>query len=242
MPSAPDRSFILTALQKGEITLQGQFLRGSNYTFLGTLVHQELNLKVVYKPVRGEQPLWDFPTGSLANREVAAYWVSEKLGWELVPPTVLRKHAPLGKGSVQQYIEHDPQYHYFNFSEDDHERLRPVALFDVLCNNADRKGSHILLDEQKHIWLIDQGLCFNIEEKLRTVVWEFSGQEIPGNLLADLTRVQQDLESGGELALRLKPLLSKAELRALETRARRLLETAVFPPPGNQRPYPWPPV
>jgi len=233
---------ILSALQKGEITLQGQFLHGSNYTYLGTLVHDDLSLKVVYKPVRGEQPLWDFPAGSLANREVAAYWVSEKLGWELVPPTVLRKRAPLGKGSVQQYIEHDPQYHYFNFSDEDHQRLRPVALFDVLCNNADRKGSHILLDEQKHIWLIDQGLCFNKEEKLRTVIWEFAGQEIPGALLADIARLQQDLEDGGELVSQLAPLLNQGEIRAVERRARRLLETATFPPPGEQRPFPWPPV
>jgi uncharacterized repeat protein (TIGR03843 family) len=129
-------------LEKGEISLQGQFLLGSNYTFLVTVHHDGQEFPAVYKPTRGEQPLWDFPEASLARREVAAYLVSEALGFGLVPLTVLRD-GPLGPGSLQQFIEYNPNYHYFNFKPADRQLLRPVVLFDLLINNADRKGSHV---------------------------------------------------------------------------------------------------
>ncbi len=153
----------------------------------------------MYKPTRGERPLWDFPPASLAGREVAAYLVSEALGWRLVPPTIYRKKGPLGPGSLQAFVEHDPEYHYFTFNESDRQRLRPVALFDLLINNADRKGSHVLLDEQDHMWLIDHGVCFHVEDKIRTVIWDFAGEPFPDALCSDLTafpRQARDQEWG----------------------------------------------
>jgi uncharacterized repeat protein (TIGR03843 family) len=238
-----DKSFVMKALQKGELDLQGQFLNGSNYTFLVQLNYSSVTMTSVYKPVRGEQPLWDFPPGTLGKREVAAYLVSEMLGWELVPPTIFRRKAPLGVGSLQQYIEHDPNDHYFNFLEQDKQRLRPVAVFDILINNADRKGSHILRDECDHLWLIDHGICFNAVEKLRTVIWDFCGESIPNELLNDLSRLVAQLEGKGNGDLKLQRFLLSAEISALAQRARFLLETMAFPyPKKNTRPYPWPPV
>ena len=238
-----DKQSILEALQKGTLDLQGQFLSGSNYTFLGDLAYNDLTFQVVYKPVRGEQPLWDFPHGSLARREVAAYLVSEALGWDLVPPTVFRKEGPLGPGSAQQYVDHDPNNHYFNFDEKDRQRLRPVVIFDLLLNNADRKGGHILRDEQDHLWLIDHGLCFHAEDKLRTVVWDFSGEEIPEELMMAVSELTTNLREGGKLYTELLHYLRSGEINSLLARARRLCDTGRFPsPPASRRSYPWPPV
>jgi uncharacterized repeat protein (TIGR03843 family) len=238
----PDKQ-ILTTLEKGQISLQGEFLWGSNYTFQVEVEHQGNTLQAVYKPTRGERPLWDFPRASLARREVAAYLLSEFLGWRLVPPTVYRQQAPIGPGSVQLYVEHDPEYHYFNFSESDRQRLRPVALFDLLINNADRKGSHLLVDKDGWMWLIDHGICFHREEKLRTVIWDFAGEPIPASLSAALTRLCQNLEPGLALVACLRPYLSQEEIAALGARARQILTTNKFPNPHpNRRPYPWPPV
>lgn len=238
-----DKQAILTLLSEGEMKVEGQFLAGSNYTFLVVVHWQDEDYPAVYKPVRGEQPLWDFPERTLAHREVAAYLVSEALGWDLVPPTVYRRHAPLGAGSVQWFVEHDPEHHFFHFTPEEKQRLRPVALFDLLTNNADRKGGHILMDAQGHIWLIDQGLCFHVEEKLRTVVWDFAGEPIPEDLLADLQAFVQRLETDEDLSASLGEHLSRAEIRALLRRGKRLLQEKVFPsPPSTRRPYPWPPV
>ena len=238
-----DKQSILEALRKGTIELQGQFLSGSNYTFLGDLAYQDLSFQVVYKPVRGEQPLWDFPHGSLARREVAAYLVSEALGWDLVPPTVFRKNGPLGPGSAQQYVDHDPNNHYFNFDEKDRQRLRPVVIFDLLLNNADRKGGHILRDAQDHLWLIDHGLCFHVEDKLRTVVWDFSEEEIPEDLMMAVSELIANLREGSKLHTDLLRYLRSSEVNSLLARARRLCDTGRFPsPPSSRRSYPWPPV
>jgi len=234
---------LLTALEKGQITIQGEFLWGSNYTFQVLVEHEGKTLQAVYKPTRGERPLWDFPKASLARREVAAFLVSEVLGWSLVPSTVYRRQAPIGPGSLQLYVEHDPEYHYFNFSQVDRQRLRPVALFDLLINNADRKGSHLLIDENQHLWLIDHGICFHREEKLRTVIWDFSGEEIPADLYADLGRLCQELSSDSEFAKNLRANLNQDEIAALAARAQNLLASGRFPDPHpNRRPYPWPPV
>jgi uncharacterized repeat protein (TIGR03843 family) len=242
-PNPIHKAEIIEALHKGTIDLQGQFLSGSNYTFLGDLTYGEQSFQVVYKPVRGEQPLWDFPHGSLARREVAAYVLSEALGWELVPPTVLRKTGPLGSGSLQQYIDHDPNDHYFNFEEKDRYRLRPVVIFDLLLNNADRKGGHILRDAQDHLWLIDHGLCFHSEDKLRTVVWDFSGEEIPKELMNSLGKLSQQLIEGEPLYTELARFIRASEITALLARARKLCEAGRFPdPPTTRRSYPWPPV
>lgn len=236
-------SSTLEALQQGELSIQGQFAWGSNYTFLVEVTHASRVIQAVYKPTRGERPLWDFPARSLAHREVAAYLVSEALGWQLVPETVYRKQGPAGAGSVQRYVEHDPDYHYFNFSEADRQRLRPVALFDLLINNADRKGSHVLIDPQAHLWLIDHGICFHIEDKLRTVIWDFAGEPIPTELIEDLRRLRGLLEPQAEFYARLRKHLSKGELSMLAQRADWLAQQNSYPDlHPNRRPYPWPPL
>lgn len=238
-----DKPLVIRALQKGAFDLQGQFLSGSNYTFLGQMSHGDFCFQVVYKPIRGEQPLWDFPHGSLARREVAAYVVSEALGWDLVPPTIYRKDGPLGAGSIQQYIEHDPNDHYFNFEDKDRQRLRPVVVFDLILNNADRKGGHILRDAEDHLWLIDHGLCFHAEEKLRTVVWDFSGEEIPMDLISCLGELSAQLKEGTRLYNDLVTYLRPGEISAMLSRATRLCQHGRFPaPPASRRSYPWPPV
>lgn len=226
----------------GELELKGQFVLGSNYTFLVDVHHDGQTLQGVYKPQRGERPLWDFPEESLAKREVAAYHVSRALGWGLVPLTVLRD-GPLGPGSLQQYIEYDPQYHYFNFSESDKQRLRPTVLFDLLVNNADRKGSHVLVDAGGHIWLIDHGVCFHEDDKLRTVIWDFAGESIPEALLSSLAALPPALSETSGLRAELGHYLSPGEITALQKRAESLLASPVFPhPPKDRRAYPYPPV
>jgi hypothetical protein len=229
-----------TALQFGELELKGQFMLGSNYTFLVNVQHDGRELQAVYKPSRGEQPLWDFPDHTLAHREVAAYLVSQALGWGLVPYTALRDDGPYGPGSIQQYIEYDPNYHYFNFSDEDKACLAPVMLFDLLCNNADRKGSHVIFEEGTHkMWLIDHGLCFHEQHKLRTVIWDYAGEPIPDDLCETLAL----LPSNQNLLADLQPYLSSGEISALLNRAEALTESRVFPfPPENRRAFPYPPI
>lgn len=234
---------VLIALEKGEITLVGEFLWGSNYTFSVQVQYDGNTLQGVYKPTRGERPLWDFPRASLARREVAAYLVSEALGWRLVPPTVYRQQGPIGPGSLQLFVDHNPEYHYFNFNEADRQRLRPVALFDLLINNADRKGSHVLVGSDGHLWLIDHGLCFHREDKLRTVIWDFAGEPIPEYLCASLTKFSEILKPGTELFTTLRRYINGEEIATLASRAHRLVKKSIFPDPlPNRRPYPWPPV
>jgi uncharacterized repeat protein (TIGR03843 family) len=234
---------IMQILEKGEATLKGEFVWGSNYTFLVEIQNEDQKIPAVYKPTQGERPLWDFPAASLARREAAAFVVSDALEWDLVPPTVYREAAPLGPGSLQVFIEHDPEYHYFNFSDEDKQRLRPAALFDLLVNNADRKGSHVLLDKDDHVWLIDHGICFHVDDKLRTVIWDFAGETFPGELVKDLQDLQKRLKNGGRLRDRLLALLAEEEVQALAERARQLAARPRFPNPDpHHRPYPWPPV
>ena len=226
-----------TALQCGEYDLQGQFILGSNYTFLVNVRHEGRAFPAVYKPTRGEQPLWDFPENTLASREVAAYIVSESLGFNLVPFTTLRDDGPHGAGSLQEYIDYDPEYHYFNFSDQDRQLLRPIALFDLLVNNADRKGGHIFFENKTHkLYAIDHGICFHEDDKLRTVLWDFGGQKVPAELLSRLTLSQR-------LLTELKPYLSRDEIAALRGRAETLQRKGVFPrQPRDRRAMPWPPL
>jgi hypothetical protein len=234
---------ILSTLERGEISINGEFLWGSNYTFEVEVKDQDESLRAVYKPTRGERPLWDFPRASLARREVAAYLASETLGWRLVPPTVYRRNGPIGPGSLQLYIEHDPEYHYFNFSEAERQRLRPVVLFDLLINNADRKGSHLLIDESDHLWLIDHGICFHREEKLRTVIWDFAGEAIPEELCSGLTILEESLDPGCQAFDQFRRYLNLEEIKAMRLRARWLVSSGRYPSPHpSRRPYPWPPV
>jgi hypothetical protein len=233
----PDTS--QTVLTNGEIELKGQFTRGNNYTFLVNVCHAGSEILAVYKPTRGEQPLWDFPESSLAGREVSAYLVSQALGFGIVPFTLLRD-GPLGPGSLQQYIEHDPNYHYFSFRPAEIQRLRRVVLFDLLINNADRKGSHILVQKRtRKLYLIDHGLCFHVEDKLRTVIWDFSGEPIPVDLRAAL----DSMHANRDLPSWLAPYLRPEEVAALVQRAEALLAAGQFPfPPDDRRAFPFPPV
>ena len=224
-------------LGHGNLELKGQFVLGSNYTFLVDVHYQGTTLPAVYKPTRGEQPLWDFEENTLALREVAAYVVSEQLGFHFVPFTTLRDDGPYGAGSLQQFIQYDPEYHYFNFTSEDRDLLRPVVLFDLLVNNADRKGSHVFFENDTHkLFAIDHGICFHEEEKLRTVLWDFGGQKIPDDLLSPLSRIT-------DLTPSLEPYLSPNEISALHTRADSLLKKRLFPrQPRDRRAMPWPPL
>ena len=225
------------AIQCGNYEIKGQFAFGSNYTFLVNVQHEGREYPAVYKPLRGEQPLWDFPENTLAGREVAAYLVSEALGFHIVPFTTLRDDGPYGAGSLQQYIDYDPEYHYFSFSSEDRQLLKPVVLFDLLCNNADRKGSHIFFETgTHHLYAIDHGICFHEDDKLRTVLWDFSGQRIPEDLLACLS-LSRSLLSDLEL------YLNPREISALRARVENIRKRGVFPrQPRDRRAMPWPPL
>lgn len=242
MAAPLDHEAVLATLAKGRIVVEGQFVWGSNFSFLVRVRGEAGELAAVYKPTRGERPLWDFPLGTLGAREVAAYLTSRALGWDLVPPTLLRRDGPAGPGSLQLYVEADPERHYFTFTPEEKERLRPAAAFDALINNADRKGGHVLLAPDGRLWLIDHGVCFHEEDKLRTVIWDFAGQPIPPALLADLSAIPRGLAADGDLRRELDDLLTPGEIAALLRRAERLLREQRFPLPGPTRPYPWPPV
>ena len=226
-----------TVFQHDDIKLKRQFMLGSNYTFLVHVNHAGEQYSAVYKPSKGEQPLWDFPESTLAQREVAAYVMSEALGFCFVPFTVLRDDGPFGPGSLQQYVEYNPEYHYFNFTKEDKALLRPVVLFDLLINNADRKGSHVFFEEGTHkLWLIDHGLCFHEEDKLRTVLWDFAGGPIPDELLSPLSSTKSWRGI-------LEPYLSPREITAMLARAQALLASRVFPrAPEDRRAFPYPPI
>jgi uncharacterized repeat protein (TIGR03843 family) len=240
---AEHKKKILTALQEGELTVTGQFMQSSNYTFLSQVRFLDLEFQAVYKPQKGETPLWDFPMGTLGKREIAAYLISENLGWDLVPPTVWRKKAPLGRGALQVFVDNDPNRHYFSLDEKTRLRLKPTMLFDLMINNADRKGSHILLDAEDHLWLIDHGTCFHSEFKLRSVIWDFSGQTIPDPLLNDLQKLEIGLAENGTIKKELIHLLSESELDALKNRVAILQQLKTFPfPDKNRRTIPWPPL
>jgi uncharacterized repeat protein (TIGR03843 family) len=232
---------VLDTLRLGEIRLVGRLPYGSNDTFLATVHHQHLALPAVYKPTQGEQPLWDFSAGTLAGREVAAFLLSEALGWGLVPPTALRE-GEFGVGSLQFFIECDPERHYFNFTDSERQQLPWAAVFDVLANNADRKGGHLLLDGQGQMWLIDHGLCFHELPKLRTVIWDFAGQTLPAPFLQDIRRVAETFAQTGGLAEQLAGYLSESECAALLARLQNLLAVPQLPFPKGNRSYPWPPV
>lgn len=230
---------VLRLLAEGEIELHGSFPWSSNYTFLVSVSDGDLAVMAVYKPTRGERPLWDFPEGTLALREMAAYVVSEALGWQLVPPTVLRD-GPHGSGAVQLYIDADAQEHYFTFGPHHPREAQQIALFDAVVNNADRKAGHCLIDAQGHIWAIDHGVCFSPEPKLRSVIWDYAGQPIPPDLLQDLGSLQTRLGQDGELTRVLARLLDSEEISALQRRLDDLIQRGHLPLPGPQRHYPWP--
>jgi hypothetical protein len=226
-------------LAQGAIQVIGALPYSSNHTFLVRLELDGDEALAVYKPASGERPLWDFPASSLHRREVAAYEVSRALGWDLVPLTVSRADAPLGPGSLQEFVEHDPEQHYFTLLEGRPEVFRRLALFDVICNNADRKSGHCLLDAHGRVWAVDHGLTFHEEPKLRTVIWDFAGEQpAESDLLAarDLGALLHGKTGGPRLA----GLISKPELRALQARVSALGPGWVFPQPESAWSFPWP--
>ncbi|HOA22697.1 MAG: SCO1664 family protein [Aggregatilineales bacterium] len=231
----------LKLLEEGEVEeIIGLLPWGSNHTFLVRVTHGDVTAFAVYKPRRGERPLWDFPHGTLCQRERAAYVLSETLGWGIVPPTVLR-HGPEGFGSVQWFVPHDPEQNYFTFGAEFADQVQRIALFDHMVNNADRKAGHCLLDKHGRIWAIDHGVCFNTQPKLRSVIWDFAGDPIPEDLLCDVEKLCSALEQT-DPPHPLRELLSLREYEALQRRVARLLETRSFPYPSTGRHYPWPPI
>ncbi|MGW4952414.1 SCO1664 family protein [Streptomyces parvulus] len=255
-------------LALGELTVRGRIREASNAALYCTVTHEGREAACIYKPVAGERPLWDFPDGTLAQREVAAYEVSEATGWGLVPPTVLRD-GPYGEGMVQLWIEAVPETELLALVDTeepgpgwkgialaevgegrtallvhaDDERLRRLAVLDAVINNADRKGGHLLPAEGDRLYGIDHGVTFNAENKLRTLLWGWAGDPLTGEALAALDALRQALGDGAALATRLAGLITPAELDATRARVDALLASGKHPEPGGEWPaIPWPPV
>lgn len=231
---------VRSLLRDGEMRLVGLLPGASNYTFLAEVGEGKRTVPLVYKPRQGETPLWDFPEGTLCNREVAASVLSEALGWPNVPATVLRD-GPHGPGSVQLYVEVDRGEHYFTLRHRFVEEFQKVAAFDVIAGNGDRKGGHCLLAPDGRVWSVDHGLCFAARPWLRTVIWDFAGQRVPDPLLRDVRRVAGELRSGS-VRTRLQELLLPEEIESAADRADELVLTGTFPHPGPGRSHPWPPL
>ena len=224
-------------LETGDIEVEGRMPWSSNATFLVQAAHDDRTERGIYKPHRGERPLWDFPSG-LFQREVAAFELATALGWDVVPITVARDDdAPLGEGSLQHFVDADFEQHYFTLFEDEafHDQLRRICAFDLIANNTDRKSGHVLVDADGHLWGIDNGLSFHQEFKLRTVIWEFGGEPVPADLLVDVARFVDD-----GLPDPLARLLDPFERDAVLTRARGLVDAGCFPTDPSGRRYPWP--
>ena len=259
-------------LRRGELTVLGRIRSASNATFLCESTLGERTVHCVYKPVAGEQPLWDFPDGTLAGRELGAYLVSTHLGWNIVPYTIIR-HGPAGPGMLQLWVQQPgdavdtdprpgpdlvdlfpagrqqpgylPVLRAHDYAGDevilmhaDDERLRRMAVFDVLINNADRKGGHILRDLEGHIYGVDHGVCLHVENKLRTVLWGWAGKRVDDKNLTAITELVEAL--GGPLGDALAEQITSAEIAALSLRAHALLDNPIMPGPNRHRPIPWP--
>ncbi|GGT40767.1 phosphatidylinositol kinase [Streptomyces kurssanovii] len=258
----------LTLLAKGELAVRGRLREASNAVLYCTVSYEGEEAHCVYKPIAGERPLWDFPDGTLAQREVAAYEVSQATGWGLVPPTVLRD-GPYGQGMVQLWIEADPQAALLALVEDeepgdgwkavgfaevgegrsallvhaDDPRLRRLAVLDAVINNGDRKGGHLLPTADGTLYAIDHGVTFNADDKLRTLLWGWAGEPLPAEAVTALTTLATSLADGGTLATRLAELLTSAEVAALSGRVAALLRSGTHPVPSGDWPaIPWPPV
>ncbi|MEU3101558.1 SCO1664 family protein [Streptomyces griseoflavus] len=255
-------------LARGELTVRGRIREASNAALYCTVTHEGREAACVYKPVAGERPLWDFPDGTLAGREVAAYEVSQATGWGLVPPTVLRD-GPYGQGMCQLWIETapgaellalvdgeepGPGWKAIGFAEADEgrtallvhaddERLRRLAVLDAVINNADRKGGHLLPTAEGRLYGIDHGVTFHAEDKLRTLLWGWAGEPLTGEAVGVLEALRSALTAAGALTAALAPLITPAEIDATRARVESLLTTGVHPLPGTEWPaIPWPPV
>lgn len=238
-PAVLEEARALEILRTADLEVTGRLVDASNATFYASLSTAGATHACVYKPVRGERPLWDFPDGTLAAREVAAYEVSAASGWRIVPPTVLRD-GPFGVGMCQLWVEVDPDVDPVALVGEERPELRRLALFDAVVNNADRKGGHLLATPGGHVYGVDHGVCFHVEDKLRTVLWGWRGQELTDAELATLQEL--DARLAGDLGARLRRLLTGEEVTATRRRLARLLATRRFPQPARHRPpVPWPP-
>src|SRR5690348_9710574 len=228
-----------TLLVEGEIDVEGRMLDASNVTLFGVIRTATLRGECVYKPVAGERPLWDFPDGTLAGREVSAHLVSEALGWRVVPPTVLRD-GPFGSGMVQLWIDGDDTVDLPTFVRRDLPALRRMAVFDAVVNNADRKGGHIIPTTDGHVYGVDHGICFSTDPKLRTLLWRWAGKPLTSEAVEALGRLTDD--PMGELGARLHEHLARREVRRTQQRVAELLRTRRHPEPSGEWPaLPWPP-
>lgn len=229
-------------LRQGELELVGRLVDASNATFYCAAVLDGHRLTCVYKPIKGERRLWDFPAGTLAYREVAAYAVSDAIGWQVVPPTVFRDDGPFGPGMCQLWIDADESVDLVALIHSEPPQLRRMAVFDAVVNNADRKGGHLLPVGDGHVYGVDHGVCFSVDDKLRTVLWRWAGEPLPSNVKDVLARLARDLAPGGALARRLGRLLSAEEVAATRTRVARLVAAGRHPEPSGDWPaVPWPP-
>jgi uncharacterized repeat protein (TIGR03843 family) len=237
---SPSMAGLVDRLSTAKVVQARPIMWGSNSTFLVTLEDPCAGRShAIYKPRRGEAPLWDFPNGSLYRREVATYLVSESIGWSLVPPTVARD-GPHGVGSMQLFIEHDPQTYFVSPAERDRAASEQIALLDWVLNNADRKSEHCIQDLAGRTWAIDHGLTFHVEPKLRTVIWDFAGEPISADLLTDLTELCHELSRRGELRTSLRTMVTENEVDAVIARLSRLLRARMHPDPGyERRRVPW---
>jgi uncharacterized repeat protein (TIGR03843 family) len=232
----PDEA--LPLLLRGELSVEGRLVDASNATLYCLASLDGVSAHCVYKPVRGERPLWDFPDGTLAAREVSAYAVSQALGWSLVPPTVYRD-GPFGPGMCQLWIDVDPEVDLVELARSDHPDLRRLAVFDAVVNNADRKGGH-LLPRDGRVQGIDHGICFSTDDKLRTLLWQWRGELLTDEAVDALSVLRADLE--GELGEALHGWLTVSEVRRTTERVDRLLDTRRHPEPSGDWPaIPWPP-
>jgi hypothetical protein len=234
---------IIALLSRGEMRPLGLMPHASNGTFLCELSDGRLRTLVVYKPRSGETPLWDFPDGTLCQREVAAYVVSAAAGWDLVPPTILRD-GPMGPGAVQLFIDAEPGEHYLTLAPGREHVFSTVAAFDVIVNNADRKSGHCLLERfGERVWFVDHGVTFHTAPKLRTVIWEYENEPLPPDVVEGMLQLQTAFRrEDSDMRRALEVLLHPAEVEAVRRRLEDLLQDGTFPGPGDGRPYPWPPV
>ena len=230
---------VLTLLTSGELSIEGRLLDASNATLYCTVSLDGVTATCVYKPVQGERPLWDFPDGTLAGREVGTYLVSSATGWDLVPPTVLRD-GPFGTGMCQLWVDIDEQIDLSALARSDHPDLRRLAVLDAVVNNADRKGGHLLPHSDGRVQGIDHGLCFSVDDKLRTLLWQWRGEPLTEEAIDVLSRLRAELE--GPLGDGLYELLTRREVTRTIRRVDRLLSFGTHPEPSSEWPaIPWPP-
>jgi hypothetical protein len=236
---ALDRDDALSLLRGGELEVEGRLVDASNATLYCIATFEGVSAACVYKPVAGERPLWDFPDGTLAERELAAYLVSAATGWDIVPPTVMRD-GPYGVGMCQLWIDVEPTVDLAVLARSGIEPLRRMAVYDAVVNNADRKGGHLLPVPDGHVYGVDHGICFSVEDKLRTLLWGWQGKRLTEEAVAVLHVIKAEL--AGSLGAALSELLTPAEVWATERRVDRLLSTGRHPAPsGDWPPVPWPP-